>query len=377
VLVRRRGFTLIELLVVIAIIGILAAMLFPVFARAREAARKIQCLSNVKNIAIAVNMYLVDWDAFPPGNADPNVTNWVAGLTLGDRDRCHTQATLEGWAWRANPYLRWPVILDEYIKNRDVWRCPSAKLEGGAAFIVPMGPNGNWMQYLDANQDRWGESAVYYGFGICSTTWPTGWGGAVTDSVVQQALAGTNIVYMAESSEAANQAFVQSVGYNGMAVGLKASAADDPAKFVICADGALSDAGSPGTVAYPDICCAECSGVAYFKWSGWPPIAADACGIDSSECGECWSQHANLDWIRSPSAMRASTRHLGGSNLGFMDGHAKWYNAQAICAGYSEGQIQGVEGYCPGGSKQGYEANCGTPPAGMIWLYDKDPALYP
>ena len=49
---RRTGFTLIELLVVIAIIGILAGMLFPVFARAREAARKIQCLSNVKNLEV-------------------------------------------------------------------------------------------------------------------------------------------------------------------------------------------------------------------------------------------------------------------------------------------------------------------------------------
>jgi len=51
---RRRGFTLIELLVVIAIIGILAAMLFPVFARARESARKVQCLANVKNLALAM-----------------------------------------------------------------------------------------------------------------------------------------------------------------------------------------------------------------------------------------------------------------------------------------------------------------------------------
>ena len=56
---RSSGFTLIELLVVIAIIGILAAMLFPVFARARESARKTQCLSNIKNIAMAIQMFLV------------------------------------------------------------------------------------------------------------------------------------------------------------------------------------------------------------------------------------------------------------------------------------------------------------------------------
>ena len=63
---RRKGFTLIELLVVIAIIGILAAMVFPVFARARESARRIQCLSNVKNVALAIQMYLADWETFPP-----------------------------------------------------------------------------------------------------------------------------------------------------------------------------------------------------------------------------------------------------------------------------------------------------------------------
>jgi len=56
---RSKGFTLIELLVVIAIIGILAAMVFPVFARARESARKTVCLSNVKNISLAIQMYLV------------------------------------------------------------------------------------------------------------------------------------------------------------------------------------------------------------------------------------------------------------------------------------------------------------------------------
>src|SRR5918998_2717992 len=69
------GFTLIELLVVIGIIAILAAILFPVFARAREAARKTQCVSNVRQFGMAVMQYVQDYDEqFPPRfpNPDPN-----------------------------------------------------------------------------------------------------------------------------------------------------------------------------------------------------------------------------------------------------------------------------------------------------------------
>ena len=62
----RRGFTLIELLVVIAIIAILAAILFPVFARAREKARQTSCLSNVKELALALLMYSQDYDETIP-----------------------------------------------------------------------------------------------------------------------------------------------------------------------------------------------------------------------------------------------------------------------------------------------------------------------
>jgi len=61
-LARKRGFTLIELLVVIAIIAILAAILFPVFSRAREAARKAACLSNAKQIGLALMMYVHLWE---------------------------------------------------------------------------------------------------------------------------------------------------------------------------------------------------------------------------------------------------------------------------------------------------------------------------
>src|SRR5579885_2930210 len=82
---REKGFTLIELLVVIAIIAILAAILFPVFAQAREAARKSACQSNLKQLGTAILMYKQDYDEkFPhqlayqgggPGGAKPGFTN--------------------------------------------------------------------------------------------------------------------------------------------------------------------------------------------------------------------------------------------------------------------------------------------------------------
>ena len=65
---RKSGFTLIELLVVIAIIAILAAILFPVFARAREAARKARCLNNLKQCAQALKMYADDYDGTMPSS---------------------------------------------------------------------------------------------------------------------------------------------------------------------------------------------------------------------------------------------------------------------------------------------------------------------
>jgi len=115
---KRKGFTLIELLVVIAIIAILAAMLFPVFARARESARKIQCLSNVKNIAMAIQIYISDFDRFPPSEQRPEIRNWFFS-----KWECCCEDRISG----INPYLKWPVVFDEYVKNRDVWRCPNSK----------------------------------------------------------------------------------------------------------------------------------------------------------------------------------------------------------------------------------------------------------
>jgi prepilin-type N-terminal cleavage/methylation domain-containing protein/prepilin-type processing-associated H-X9-DG protein len=101
----RKGFTLIELLVVIAIIAILAAILFPVFARAREKARQTSCLSNMKQIGLAWHMYAQDYD-------ERCCPAWIS-------------TTGPDWgSW--NDGANWPWLLQPYVKNYQVFNCPSA-----------------------------------------------------------------------------------------------------------------------------------------------------------------------------------------------------------------------------------------------------------
>src|SRR5574340_1105630 len=153
---RRRGSTLIELLVVIALIAILASMLFPVFARARESARKIQCLSNVKNIAMAVQMYLSDYDRFWSKGIDAGLADYMSSAgDAGPGGNGDDPGTNCKYAWESNPYEQVPIVLEEYTKNRDIWRCPSARISCGPIWILgaPRG-GGAWWVRLQQDQGK-------------------------------------------------------------------------------------------------------------------------------------------------------------------------------------------------------------------------------
>src|SRR5690606_17877441 len=109
---RKNAFTLIELLVVIAIISILAAILFPVFARARENARRTSCLSNLKQIGLGIMMYVQDYDEKYPPYQTPNAATPPGGWQSNWQEN-----TAEVWIWQQ--------IIQPYTKSMQVFVCPS------------------------------------------------------------------------------------------------------------------------------------------------------------------------------------------------------------------------------------------------------------
>jgi prepilin-type N-terminal cleavage/methylation domain-containing protein/prepilin-type processing-associated H-X9-DG protein len=306
VLVKHaRGFTLIELLVVIVIIAVLAAMLFPVFARARESARKIQCLSSVKNIAAAFGMYLADYGDMPPSEHRPEAVAYFTqepGPGGGG-----PSATCATWA---NPYLRLPAILEEYIRDRVIWRCPSARLIPGAHWILP-GPD--YLGYIQTHQGEWGLGKD--SGGPCLDTFPTGWGGSVTDSIAQHQIASPG-----GRGEQATGAFEASIGTARDIYDLNSSAVDDPSWYVVCGDvGARILIWVPPNLAYPEACFTQLCNDCFADWENCP--ASQTCGI---------SRETANRFYQDPEMRKRYERHLGGSNVGFMDGHAAWMPADAI-----------------------------------------------
>ncbi|RYX85052.1 DUF1559 domain-containing protein [bacterium] len=146
------GFTLIELLVVIAIIAILAAILFPVFARAREQARRASCISNLKQMGLAIAMYRTDYDSFNPRHRMCPDTPGDA-FCAGASPTASTGPNEIWWAPYDNSVAPDATVLTAayrdgflmpYVKSTQIFKCPSATewQVGYAMSYISTGPMG-------------------------------------------------------------------------------------------------------------------------------------------------------------------------------------------------------------------------------------------
>jgi len=154
----RRAFTLIELLVVIAIIAILAAILFPVFAQAKEAAKKTQCVSNTKQTALAAIMYAGDWDdTLPRHDNNGSCTygeNPCTSPDWGNFRPPFNDTSVNGYN-QGKPVMYWGAI-EPYHKNHQISVCPDI---GKTNWAAVMGSSGyvTTVPYSSSNEDYYND----------------------------------------------------------------------------------------------------------------------------------------------------------------------------------------------------------------------------
>lgn len=242
----RNGFTLIELLVVIAIIAILAAILFPVLAQAREKGRQVTCASNQNQLAKAVLIYTTDNNSTLPPN---RIVLGPLGTVLPDAER-----------------RMWVQLIAPYVKNQDVFNCPSSPAKRPNP---PTAPFGSWF-------DRgW----FPYGYNSHIAGWYWVGGGLPSGS---------------DTLMVPNLSMIRK-----------------PAQFVMIAETEAGPTESPR----------NCRGFAADNncFGGCDGDASRRCVL----AGLAVSGTAG-------SAPLSNARHSGGLNIALMDGHVKWFRLEAI-----------------------------------------------
>lgn len=164
----RRAFTLIELLVVIAIISILAAIMFPVFAQAKESAKQTVCASNIRQIGLAMMLYSMDQDDMfvPMATIEPAagfapVMHWIGY----DNNNAPLDGGFYGKVYEpaVNPVR--PGMLDPYIKNQEVKRCPSMPRQWQTSYAINFfqrsAPSAYYATNPAAQGNEYGPSSAY------------------------------------------------------------------------------------------------------------------------------------------------------------------------------------------------------------------------